>query len=172
MTTNTTWKKTLKRGDVVAFRFPHQREGENDPKVRPTLVLDVEDRFGELFAWLAYGTTKGMPKKLRGYAIKVELEGEVEAASLKEPTWFNSTRRLLVSLNHPGFDVNPASGTAVLGQLTGWSADRMNDVRARIHAERDIRRAQLHRRRRNQPREVTIERRRNGKLLATELRHV
>ncbi|WP_299666757.1 hypothetical protein [uncultured Ruegeria sp.] len=55
------WKSRLKVGDVVAFRFPHETMGEDDPKVRPSLVIDVEEMAGERFAVLAYGTTNPCP---------------------------------------------------------------------------------------------------------------
>ena len=51
------WHATVAPGDIVAFRFPHETDGSESPKVRPTLVIDVVERFGERYAVLAYGTT-------------------------------------------------------------------------------------------------------------------
>lgn len=165
------WQGTLKRGDVVAYCFPHLYPGENDPKVRPSLVLDVEERGGERYALLAYGTSRG--ERLRpGYLIPVEDEAELARASLNECTVFDGRRRVLVSLKNASFDVSGALGTPVLGELTGRSLERMNQVRARIHAERDMRRAALAdaARRRRPP--VPVEYRKAGKLIRKEMTHV
>ena len=40
------WHRDLQIGDIVAFCFPHQVEGPNDPKVRPSLVLDIVENAG------------------------------------------------------------------------------------------------------------------------------
>lgn len=133
------WQQNIKRGDVVAFRFPHLFPGSEEPKIRPSLVLDVVERGGERFALLAYGSASGA--KLRpGYLIPVRDPKELEQASLHEPTVFDGRRRLLVSLKNGKFDVCKSKGTPVLGRLTGDAEERMNAVRARIHAERDMRR--------------------------------
>ncbi len=82
-------------------------------------------------------------------------------AALHRPTRFNAARRVLVSLDHPGFELSSEINTPILGRLTGPASDRMHRVRARIHAERDIRREFLGRQRRDAGglRRVTVERR-------------
>lgn len=133
----TEWHASLKRGDIVAFRFPHLVPGNEDPKIRPSLVLDVITRAGEPYARLAYGTTK--PSKLhRGYVIPVRSERELKIASLRQATAFDGNRRMTASLRHGLFDIRKDIGTPILGRLSGASLERMNAVRARIQAEQDI----------------------------------
>lgn len=154
------WQDSLQTGDVVAFRFPHETDGSNDPKVRPALVLDVEETDVGRFASLAYGTSNPRSRKA-AYCVDVRSEKDRASAALHRPTRFNAARRVLVSLDHPGFELSAEIGTPVLGRLTGPASDRMHRVRARIHAERDIRRDFLGRQRRNAGslRPVTVERR-------------
>lgn len=169
----TAWKDSLAAGDVVSFRFPHETDGLDDPKVRPSLVLDVEDRDGQRYAHLAYGTTAPTTRR-PGYAIDVIDADEISIASLHKPTRFDAARRVIVSLGNRDFNISPTRGTPVLGRLTGRATERMHRVRARIHAERDIRRASLFRmqRRATQPREVTVERRKGGRIIDLEMRSV
>lgn len=131
------WTATLTWGDIVSFRFPVAEEEGVKPKARPCLVLDVEDRDGLRFATLAYGTSVGGTAN-RGFEIRVSRPEEAAAAGLDRPTRFVGARRITVSVAHPGFCMHRVLGTPVLGRLTGASVDRMNRVRARIHAERDI----------------------------------
>ena len=131
------WADTLAYGDIVSFRFPVNEEDGVKPKARPCLVLDVEDRDGLTFVTLAYGTSVGGTAN-RGYEIRVNRAEDIEAAGLDRPTRFVGARRITVSTAHSGFRVNRQLGTAVIGQLSGSAFDRMNRVRARIHAERDI----------------------------------
>ncbi len=154
------WQDSLQTGDVVAFRFPHETDGSNDPKVRPALVLDVEETDVGRFASLAYGTSNPRSRKA-AYCVDVRSEKDRAPAALHRPTRFNAARRVLVSLDHPGFELSSEVGTPVLDRLTGPASDRMHRVRARIHAERDIRRDHLGRLRRNagSRRPVTVERR-------------
>ncbi len=156
----TAWQDDLQTGDVVAFRFPHETDGSNDPKVRPALVLDVQETEVGRFASLAYGTSNPRSRKA-AYCVDVRSEKDRVPATLHRPTRFNAARRVLVSLDHPGFELSSEIGTPVLGRLTGPASDRMQGVRARIHAERDIRRDHLGRLRRNagNRRPVTVERR-------------
>ncbi len=166
------WKSRLKVGDVVAFRFPHETMGEDDPKVRPSLVIDVEEMAGERFAVLAYGTTNPCPRK-KAYCVDVRSEEEREHASLRAPTRFNAARRVSVSVNNSGFDKN-SEGTPVLGELADAALDRLHRVRARIHAERDIRCSRRFGSRGSgrKIRAVTVETRRKGRPDTREVRYV
>ncbi|MCV2866969.1 hypothetical protein [Defluviimonas sp. WL0075] len=171
LSATSTWQRDLKRGDVVAYRFPHLFPGETEPKVRPSLVLDIEEHGGARYALLAYGTSGGA--RLRpGYLIPVRDAEERARASLDAPTVFDGRRRLMVSLMNAGFDVSHAHGTPVLGALSGGSLDQMNAVRARIHAERDIRRARLDEAARRRRPAVPVEYRKGGKLIRKEMTHV
>ncbi|WP_050602638.1 hypothetical protein [Ruegeria sp. 6PALISEP08] len=155
-----TWQDALHTGDVVAFRFPHETDGPNLPKVRPALVLDVEETDVGRFASLAYGTSN--PRSCKAaYCVDVRSEKDRALAALHLPTRFDASRRILVSLDHPGFELHSEKGTPVLGRLSGPANARMHKVRARIHAERDIRRDYLGRQRRRAGgrRPVTVERR-------------
>lgn len=166
------WTRTLSAGDIVAFRFPHEREGDDLPKCRPSLVLDLRRIGGETFVELAYGTTRPKPKRA-GYAIPVSAKDELETASLAHPTSFDGTRRIIVALTHSGFPISTRFDSPVLGRLSDGSLARMHAVRARIHAERDMARERREsRRRRRSPRVVTVERRAKGKRTVREQRHV
>lgn len=134
------WQDRVRVGDIVAFRFPHEDEGGELPKVRPALILDLEERDGQRFAVLAYGTTSPKLTKTRApYAVDVVAVDELATASLNRLTRFHGARRIAVSLNHPWFAVSAKRGTARLGCLSGQSRERLQQVRNRIHAERDIR---------------------------------
>ncbi|WP_299821461.1 hypothetical protein [uncultured Jannaschia sp.] len=62
------------------------------------------------------------------------------------PTRFCGTQRLLVPLAHGGFEISPETGSPVLGRLGGQSYERMQALRAQIHALRDLRAEQRRRR--------------------------
>ncbi|WP_372993947.1 hypothetical protein [Sulfitobacter sp.] len=59
------------------------------------------------------------------------------AAGLDRPSRFVCSRRVIVSINHPGFEGGEECGT-LIGRLDAPLVDRMNDVRARLQAEADI----------------------------------
>lgn len=59
-------------------------------------------------------------------------------AGLTKPTHFVCARRITISLDHTGFKDSPATGSPIIGQLDETLLERMNTVRARIHAEYDI----------------------------------
>ncbi|MER2509256.1 MAG: hypothetical protein ABTQ27_10910 [Amaricoccus sp.] len=80
----------------------------------------------------------------------------IEHAGLRRPTRFVCARRLWVSLDHPGWDVNPKHPTPVIGALTSEGMARLNAIRARIHALRDI----AADRRASRRRDFTVEHRR------------
>ncbi|MBJ3764373.1 hypothetical protein ILP92_16655 [Maribius pontilimi] len=132
------WQDHLSYGDIVSFRFPLAEGGHvGRPKARPCLVLDIEERGGQRYALLAYGTTSRRRSNI-GYEVHVRRQTDYLLAGLNESTRFVGARRLLVSLNHSGFVICGATGAPVLGRLDGNPFDAMNAVRGRIHAERDI----------------------------------
>lgn len=132
------WQDHISPGDIVSFRFPLAEEGHSGrPKARPCLVLDLEEHGGKRYALLAYGTTSRRRSNI-GYEVHVRRRADYLAAGLNEPTRFVGARRLLVPLNHSGFSVRRATGSAVLGRISGAPFTSMNAVRGRIHAEHDI----------------------------------
>ncbi len=163
------WQEGLNVGDVVAFRFPvSEEDGTATPKVRPCLVLDIETIAGLNFALLAYGTTSATSANC-GYEIPIRASKALCSAGLHRPTRFVGARRLLVPLDATGFVLGRVTGSPVLGQLDGPPRDRMNAVRARIHAERDIaadRRASRRGTRRSPrvPRPFVVEQRRSRRI--------
>lgn len=132
--TNKSWQHSLKPGAIVAYRFPHERraaDGEQ-PKVRPTLALDVIKFGDQPFAMIAYGTSSARGRA-PGLLIEVNDPDELEAANLASRTVFDASRRLLVSLHSSGFASPARSDSPVIGQLAGVSAERAALVRRRVH---------------------------------------
>ena len=132
------WQDHMAHGDIVSFRFPLAEEVEGEsPKARPCVVLDIERIGDRRYALLAYGTTSRRPSNV-GYEIRIRKRDDYAAVGLNEPTKFVGRRRLLVPLAHRGFAICLAIGSPVLGSLDGAPLKRLNAVRGRIHAERDI----------------------------------
>jgi hypothetical protein len=132
------WHTALARGDVVLFRFPHAEPGGGvTPKSRACLVLEIERRGSRVFAELAFGTSAESAANVGG-EIHVSTPGGMAAAGLHRPTRFVTQRRVTVSLNHPGWDLTPRHASPVIGHLDRQSTERMNVLRAGIHARRDI----------------------------------
>ncbi|MGJ8595353.1 type II toxin-antitoxin system PemK/MazF family toxin [Sulfitobacter sp.] len=129
------WHSTLNAGDIVAYRFPHERKGAQQPKVRPALVVNVTEKAGEQVATLAYGTSNSRLRR-DALTLDVRLDAELEEASLYKPTRFHCTRRIEVSLEDTAFNVNPSKQTPVLGRLSGQSKRRLAVVRGNIRSER------------------------------------
>jgi hypothetical protein len=132
----TPWIETLQRGDTVLFALPAADDG-GVTKVRPCLVLEVGRIGGHAFAELAYGTA-AMTKANRGYEIHVNTVAGIALAGLDKPTRFVANRRVTVSLDSPLFPPSIAHRSPVIGRLDDGALARMNAVRARIWAERDI----------------------------------
>ncbi len=170
--TNQPWQANLRGGAIVSFRFPHETEGRDRPKIRPSLVLAVRTIGDQRFALLAYGTTH-FRKLPTDQVVSVLEPEELVAASLHEPTQLNSGRTLLVSLENSGFDIHPTRKTPVLGTLTGRSAAQLGGVRKRLEASprKTGRRAMPWSRRRERC-AVTVERRRGGRTISQEQRDV
>ncbi len=157
------WQEALGIGDVVSYRFPvAEEDGTATPKIRPCLVLDLVSVAGSSFAQLAYGTTSSTTANC-GYEIPVQSQKALKTAGLHQRTRFVGARRLLVPLDAPGFVAGGPAGTPVLGRLDENACKRMNEIRARIHAEADIaadRRASRRRRNRSRaPRPFVVEHR-------------
>lgn len=125
------WKSTLCAGDIVAFRFPHERPGEEPPKVRPTLVLGLRVEDGRRLATLAYGTSSGR-RRAPHLLVPVTAAEELACASLRRPTVFDAARRLRVPLDDPGFEAHPVLNTTVIGRLTGAAAARLTLVQRQV----------------------------------------
>ena len=120
------------------FRFPLAEDASiAQPKARPCLILDIEVRGDERYALLVYGTTSRRRSNV-GYEVHVRRRDDYVSAGLNEATRFVGARRLSVPLNHSGFVICRATGSAVIGRLDGAPFDAMNALRGRIHAEADI----------------------------------
>ena len=132
------WRDTLCHGDIVLFRFPHSEACDGaEIKARPCLVLDIET-LGEIrYAVVAYGTTSRRKSNV-GEEIHVRKREAFTAAGLNEPTRFIGARRILVLLTHKAFVEVAKTGSPVVGTLVGSELERLNVVRGRIHALRDI----------------------------------
>ncbi|WP_180325259.1 hypothetical protein [Cereibacter azotoformans] len=134
------------------------KRGQNHPvKKRPCLVLEVQDTGPARRITLAYGTTVPGGRN-RGYEVRITQAEALRASNLREPTRFIGSRQLCVSAAHPGFAVSRRLKTARIGRLTGAEFERLQAVRARIHAEADI----AADRRAERRREVAEERARRG----------
>ena len=128
----------IQRGDVVLFRFPLAEEDDEPgaPKRRPCLVLDTLTKGDERFVEIAYGTSADT-RANRGYEVIVKQPAARATAGLSKPTRFVCARRIIVHVNHSGFD-GRTKGPQILGHLDEALLERMNAVRARIQAEADI----------------------------------
>ena len=157
------WADHVRPGDVVLFRFPvpfpQTRDGK--PGVRPCLVVEVDAHGDERRLVLAYSTTATTASNA-GYDIAITHVADLQTAGLHRATRFIGSRLLSVSPNHVGFDVG-GSGAPVVGHLTGSRLERMQWVRARLHAEHDI---AADRRRERSEAPVTVERRPRPKAKA------
>jgi hypothetical protein len=131
----TDWRDHLAPGDVVAFRFPSPADG-TPPHPRPCLVLDIETLNEHRMALLACGRPSPRPSVRTG-DIETRGAAACRRAGVDAPTRFCDTQRLLVPLGHGGFEISPESGSPILGRLAGEAHERMQALRARIHALRD-----------------------------------
>ena len=131
------WKAGIKIGQIILFRFPVRENGnEEQPKLRPCLVLNTRRMLGKVFVELAYGTSAQTTAN-KGYEVRILRDADANAVGLSRPTRFIGARRVMVSLDNPGFDVN-LFDSPVVGQLTGELFERLNAVRARLQAEADM----------------------------------
>jgi hypothetical protein len=148
------WQNLVERGDVVLFRYPladeYDASTDTRPKRRPCLVLDVFTKGETCFIELAYGTSAPTNAN-RGYEVRVGKQASCLAAGLDRPSRFVCARRIIVSVNHSGFDDDDDSGT-LIGRLDPPLIERMNAVQARLHADADLRAAAQEDRREEQAR--------------------
>ena len=153
------WKDLVERGDVVKFRFPVAEEDASgeQPKLRPCLVLDVIKRGGETFVEVAYGTSSEGNAN-RGYEVLVKQAVSRAAAGLDKPTRFVCARRVIVHIDHQGFECDGVDSGPLLGRLDKTLLERMNDIRARIQAEADFAADTRQERRREQVRRAIEDR--------------
>ena len=138
------WQARLRPGDIVVYHFP-VAEGPTSPeapKARPCLVMEIETLGGQPWATIAYGTSSRSGAN-RGYEVPVLRAADHAAAGLHRPTRFVGYRRLLVSLHSEAFVAHGATGSPVIGRLPEGPLNRLDRVRARIHAERDMRVAEV-----------------------------
>ncbi|WP_157937601.1 hypothetical protein [Oceaniglobus roseus] len=85
---------------------------------------------------MEYGTSADT-RANRGYEVIVKQSAARATAGLSKPTWFVCARRIIVHVNHRGFD-GRTKGPHIIGRLDEVLLERMNAVRARIQAEADI----------------------------------
>lgn len=130
------------------------------PKSRTCLVPEVEDRAGGRFIEIAYGTSADNGANV-GDAFWVESPEEMAIAGIHKPTRFVCARRVCVTPDHPGWDVNPKYRTPVVGHLPPAAIRKMNAIRAKIQARRDI----AADRRASRRREFTVEHRRRRRII-------
>lgn len=165
------WQDMVRLGNVVLFRFPYAEANApaEAPKARACLVLEVERRDSRIFAELVYGTSVDTAAN-RGDEIRVDRPEALAAAGLHRPTRFIATRRITVSLDNAGFVLNPRYPSPVLGRLAPADLARMNRVRARIEALRDVAAERRERRSRTATeRGVIVERRPSRKALRARI---
>lgn len=111
------WTESLKRGDVVIYRFPLvAAEAGQIAKKRPCLVLDVFEQDGAPHARLAFGTST----MKRRFATDISLEhpADLSRAGMLEPTRFERGRSIAVPLDDAGFAVSSRLNTAVTGRVS------------------------------------------------------
>ncbi|WP_156127821.1 hypothetical protein [Pseudooceanicola atlanticus] len=132
------WAEYVEPGHVVLFRFPVRYPQTKDglPTARPCLVLEVDGEGASRKLVLAYGTTATSISHT-GYDIRLTRLSDLKSAGLKRPTRFIGARLLSVSPNHDGFPIG-MTGTPVTGRLADAPWERMQWVRARLHAEHGI----------------------------------
>lgn len=128
----------LQRGDVVLFRFPLNDKNAKPgvPKRRPCLVLNTLSSGDDCFVEIAYGTSADT-RANRGYEVIVKHPSSREEAGLSKPTRFVGARRIIVHVNHSGFN-GQAEGPEIIGKLDAPLLERLNAVRAGIQAQADI----------------------------------
>ena len=110
------WADNVQRGDIVLFRFPIRMGDDEAPKIRPCLVLEVEEHGGRKRLTLAYGTSAATPAN-RGYEIAVTHVDDCHAAGLTRATRFVGARLVNVSPDHLGFDVGGTLPPVIAGRM-------------------------------------------------------
>lgn len=147
-TFQSTWQDDIAIGDIVLFRFPTSEPDGEAPKRRPCLVIEIPRLGGQRYVKIAYGTSSCGDAN-RGEEVIVKQTEGLAAAGLNRPTRFVGSRTLLVSVHHPGFTA--ADHDPRIGRLDPALMERLQEVRARLHAQADI--AAEHRRTRRAERQ-------------------
>lgn len=128
------WADAVSRGDVICL-IPTDPDGSDAPL--PCLVLEVEEARRGKRLLIAPGVP-GCADRDRAYEIGLRADPEWLAAGLIGPTRFLGAARIVLRSTSPRVHVPKGAVSPISGRLTGAALDRMNRVRARIHAERDI----------------------------------
>lgn len=128
------WADELRLGDVAMCALSPADQPDAAPVRRPWLLIDHETRLGRRCAVLA-PAREGRPQAARGYEVVVALPRDLRAAGLRRRAVFCCRRPRVVPLD----DLRGVR----LGRLEGGRLERLNAVRARLDAERDIRRERL-----------------------------
>lgn len=129
------WHTDLSIGDVVLFYFPHaERDTCEAPKSRTCLVVDLFDEAGTTMVELAYGTSVDTAAN-RGREIHLVDPEEIAIAGLHRPSRFVCARRVIVSIDHPGWDLDDWHATPVLGRLGPRVCAELDKIRAAIQAD-------------------------------------
>jgi hypothetical protein len=133
------WQDIIGPGDIVSFMFPVRHADEGGPALpaRLCLVFDRETIAGQAYVRVAYGTHRDVLAHT-GADIRLQTEEAVAAAGGGRPVRFACGHHVLVPLTHTGFDCDPDTGSPVLGRSTGGALDRLDRLRARYHAYRDM----------------------------------
>jgi len=166
MTTNPrsgpAWAETLRRGDIVLFRFPYaEADAHETPKSRTCLVLEAGVRDGQRCVTLAYGTSANTRANV-GSEIHIATAEDMRAAGVRKLTRIVCDRRITVSLDDPGWDLHPRHASPVIGHLSPRGRVEMEAIRARL-APRNPRAAA---RAATAGRPFTVEHRRRRRLTA------
>jgi hypothetical protein len=134
LTVRDDWHPAVSPGDVILFAFPINRPAPGETaKTRPCVVLDVVTIDGRRHLLLAYGTTSDSDAN-RGDEIVVAAGAETAAAGVDRATRFVGARRLLVSIDHPGFATASGQRSPVIGRLTGQARRSLDALRTRLAA--------------------------------------
>jgi hypothetical protein len=100
-------------------------------------VLEVGRMGAHAFAKIAYGTTS-TGKANRGYEISIGTIAGMAMAGIDQPTRFVGYRRVTVTLDSTLFRMPRGSKTPVIGRLDDAGLERMDALRTRLWAERDM----------------------------------
>lgn len=131
---DTVWYDRLCVGDVALFRFPNSEpDSAEQPKTRTCLVVNVEHQDTQVFVEIAFGTSAQTDAN-RGLDIGVTEPDEMATAGLRKQTRFVCARRIIVSINHAGWDLNDQHDTPVVGRLGPQAMSDLAEIRERIAA--------------------------------------
>lgn len=128
------WAETLRRGDIVLFRFPcAEADAREAPKSRTCLVLETAIRDGRRSITLAYGTSAHTRANV-GSEIHVATAEDMRAAGVRKQTRIVCDRRVTVTPDDPGWDINPRHASPVIGRLSPRGCAAMEAIRAQLAA--------------------------------------